>query len=141
MAMWWLSPQHIRSWTAKYLASFFDTVTYWKSTTIFLDLKKAFELANKTIILSIFPEKEVKGLLLRWTEALLSNRTARVRFQGCTCSYHHYEHGAPQGSALSPFLFNILVYAFLSLTIRRGVSLLIYADDITILTAGFNHLS
>ena len=50
---------------AECLATFFDTVTSWKLTAIFLDLEKAFELANETDILSLHAEKGVKGLLLR----------------------------------------------------------------------------
>ena len=59
--MWWLSPQHIRTWTAKYIASFFDTVTYWKSTTIFLDLlRRCLSWPTKLLFFPSFQKKRWK---------------------------------------------------------------------------------
>ena len=125
--------------TAECLAGLLTSVGSSKSTAVFLDLEKAFELADETVILARLAEKGVKGQLLRWTRDYLSNRKASVRFQGHTSTPHHHEHGTPQGSVISPFLFNTLVEALLFLPLPRGCHLITYADDITLVATGPFH--
>uniref|UniRef100_A0A0P4WAG8 Reverse transcriptase domain-containing protein n=1 Tax=Scylla olivacea TaxID=85551 RepID=A0A0P4WAG8_SCYOL len=74
-----------------------------------MDLEKAFETANASAILFIF--------------------------QGSLSRTGTFENGTPQGSILSPFLFNVLVENIASLNIR-GTKILVYADDIAIISTG-----
>lgn len=97
-----------------------------------IDLEKAFELVDPTVILSLLAKNGVKGTLLNWTRDFLRNREARVIFQGRKSSYHRHHLGTPQGSVLSPFLFNILVEALLELPLSQGSHLLAYADYLTL---------
>ncbi|KAK7046158.1 hypothetical protein SK128_024159, partial [Halocaridina rubra] len=52
------------------------------AVVVFLDLEKAFELANPAAILSSLAKKGVKGHLLSWVSNHVRNREARVKFQG-----------------------------------------------------------
>ncbi len=119
--------------------NFLASATAGKLTAIFLDLEKAFKLANEAVTLDLLTRKGVKGQLLRWTRDYLTDRRARVHFQGHTSSRHNLEHGTLQGSVHSPFLFNTVVKALLLQPLPRSCSLMIYADDITLLATGRQH--
>ena len=125
--------------TAECLSTLLAKVSSGKSTAVFLDLEKAFELANGSVILSLLAAKGVKGHLLGWVQDFLTGRRARVKFQGRSSSQHLHEHGTPQGSVLSPFLFNVLVEDLLTLPLPRSSSLIVYADDITLVCTGGNN--
>ena len=99
---------------------------------VFLGLQKAFELANPPAILEALTHKNVRGHLLQWISDFLTNRSARVRFQGHLSLPQRHFLGTPQGSCLSPFLFNILMEGLFSVTYGEGVQLLCYADDLAL---------
>ena len=82
---------------------------------VFLDLKSAFDIANKEIILGQLLDFGVQGSLLKWIRSYLCNKTSRVQFRGACNSYEWFDLGTPQGGVLSPFLFNILMHRLLSL--------------------------
>ena len=102
--------------------------------TAFIDLKAAFDIANREIILEELASLGVSGGLLRWIAGYLSNRKARVCFKGIMSSTKEtFELGTPQGGVLSPTLFNVLMNKLVcSLDIRDGEAVICYADDICI---------
>lgn len=99
---------------------------------VFLDLEKAFELASPSAILEALAERGVAGKLLGWLTGYLSGRRARVRFQGHLSNLHPHTLGTPQGSCISPFLFNILMGQLFTVNYGHGVQLLCYADDLAL---------
>ena len=103
-----------------------------RAAAVYLDLQKAFELVNKDIILSELITAGVHGRLLAWTSDFLANRRAKVRFQNCYSNPQSFENGTPQGSSLSPTLFNYYLNIFLRLQLPEGVRILTYADDLVI---------
>lgn len=103
------------------------------SVVAFLDLKSAFDIANREVILDQLVEFGVRGNLLRWIRGYLRNRTSRVLFKGASSTYKELELGTPQGGVLSPFLFNILMHRLLThLPDIPGTTVLCYADDICV---------
>ena len=84
------------------------------SVVAFLDLKSAFDIANREIILEQLVEFGVRGNL-RWIRGYLRNRTSRVLFHGASSTYRELELGTPQGGVLSPFLFSLLMHRLLTL--------------------------
>lgn len=105
------------------------------SVVAFIDLKSAFDVANRDIILDQLVDFGVKGNLLRWIRGYLSIRRARVLYRGACSSSKSFELGTPQGGVLSPFLFNVLMHRLLSLLPDiPGVTITCYADDICILS-------
>lgn len=106
---------------------------------IFLDLEKAFELANPLAILETLAEKGIRGALLRWLEGFLTGRSAAVLYQGRKSSLHPHLQGTPQGSCLSPLLFNILMEQLVLQDYGAGAKLLSYADDLALFIPRRDH--
>lgn len=103
------------------------------SIVAFIDLKSAFDIANKDVILDQLVEFGIKGHLVKWIKGYLSNRTSRVLFKGASSSTKDFQLGTPQGGVLSPFLFNILMHRLLSLLPDiPGTTVTCYAHDICI---------
>ena len=102
------------------------------SVVAFIDLKSAFDTANREVILDQLIDFVVRGNLLKWIRGYLCNRTAHVFFKGACSSTKSLEMGTPQGGVLSPFLFNVLMHHLLSLLEIPGTSVTCYADDISI---------
>ena len=101
-----------------------------------MDLEKAYEMASKTAILYLLAKKGFGGSILGWLESFLTNRSAHVKFQGAKSRELEFENGTPQGSALSPFLFNVLMDQVISIKVPKGVTILSYADDLCIVIKG-----
>jgi hypothetical protein len=76
------------------------------SIIIFLDLSKAFDSVQHDILLKKIMDLGVTSEVLNWFKSYLSNRSQYVRIGTATSTCAALEHGIPQGSVLSPFLFN-----------------------------------
>ena len=110
-----------------------------KPVIIFLDLEKAFELASKLAICEMLVHKGVKGKLLSWISDYLTDRTAQVRFQSKYSDKKVFENGTPQGSALSPFLFNLLMESIIKQPFHITTTVLSYADDLVLINTHPTH--
>ena len=65
------------------------------SLVVFLDLEKAFVVANPSAILEALAEKVVRRRFLQWLEGFLTGRSACVRFQGhLSTSQPHTQQGS-----------------------------------------------
>ena len=108
-----------------------------KVVAVFLDLDKAFERALPLPVLDSLQRLGVRGTMLAWIEDYLSYRFARVDVQGHVSSLHLHTSGVPQGSVVSPLLFNALVATILSEAPTPATTRIVaYADDIAIVSAG-----
>ena len=96
---------------------------------VFIDIEKAFEMVDKHVILANLVKAGVKGRILRWLENFLSDRKAFVSFQNKKSDTVTFERGIPQGSSLSPTLFNYAANSLLEAKLPRGVRIQSYADD------------
>ena len=101
-----------------------------RSATIFLDLKKAFGLVLKEVLLESAALLGIRGQLLVWLVDYLTNRTGTVQFQGKKSKVNHLTNGTPQGSSLSPTLFNMVIIQLLQLNLSSKVQMIAYADDL-----------
>lgn len=104
------------------------------SVVAFIDLKSAFDVANRDVILDQLVDFGVRGRLLRWVRGYLTNRTARVFYKGAYSTTKSFDLGTPQGGVLSPFLFNVLMHRLLSQLPGDvpDTTITCYADDICI---------
>ena len=127
--------------TAHSISTLLATINASPSVVIFLDLEKAFELANPLAILEGLARRGIRGKLLSWIREYFRERSARIRFQGHLSGYLPLENGTPQGGVLSPALFNILMSGILELRLPTGCKVISYADDLAIAAIGRHALT
>ena len=102
---------------------------------VLIDLSKAYDLVWHLGLLHKLQEIGIKGKTLLWMREFLSNRAFKVYFEGHTSEEYKITAGVPQGSILSPLLFNIMLH---DIPKTPGISSAEYADDITIFAVGNN---
>ena len=79
------------------------------SLTIFLDLKKAFDCVDHTILLKKLENIGFRGITKSWFQSYLENRAQIVQFGKSQSSEGKIKCGVPQGSVLGPLLFLIYI--------------------------------
>jgi len=78
-----------------------------KSVSVFLDLRKAFDVIRHDVLLTKLQSHGVKESELRWFNSYLSERSQCVVFKDAISALLHLSFGVPQGSVLRSTLFNI----------------------------------
>lgn len=96
-----------------------------------LDLSKAFDCVSHEILLTKLRNYGIDGAVYDVFQSYLQNRQQVVSIQGATSDVVAVEYGVPQGSALGPVLFLILINDF-----TVSCKSLLYADDTTLATRG-----
>ena len=78
------------------------------SLGIFVDLSKAFDTLNHTILLDKLKHFGIRGIALDWLSSYLTNRCQYEEYHGTKSSLLNITCGVPEGSVLGPVIF--LVY-------------------------------
>ena len=102
------------------------------SLNIFLDLSKAFDSLDHTILLKKLNYYGIKGKSLELFESYLTNRKQFVLFENNKSCLGNITTGVPQGSVLGPVLF--LIYINDIINADSIFDLTLYADDTTLTT-------
>ena len=100
----------------------------------FVDLAKAFDTVNHTILLSKLYHYGVRGITHEWFTSYLCNRKQYVYVNNATSDSLPVVCGVPQGSILGPLLF--LIYINDLNFISKIVTFIMFADDTNIFIAG-----
>ena len=77
--------------------------------TIFLDLAKAFDSVNHTILLKKLERYGIRGTPLLLLKSYLTNRQHLTKLNGIESSLKLLDIGVPQGSVLGPLLFLLFI--------------------------------
>ena len=96
---------------------------------IFLDLEKAFDLMWTKGVLAQLVKFNIKGRILGWVQDFLKDRKIQVRVGSDLSDVRLLDNGSPQGSVLSPILFNILANTQYEVLKELFAELSQYADD------------
>ena len=97
---------------------------------VFIDLQKAFDTVNHSILLKKLEHYGIRGVELSWFSSYLSKRKQFVSVNGSTSDYLEVSCGVPQGSALGPLLF--LIYINDLPSVSKVLSFYVFADDTNI---------
>jgi hypothetical protein len=100
------------------------------TVAVFLDISKAYDSVWSQGLVYKAAKLGVTGNTLALIEEFLSERTMQVRIGSHTSEARVVENSVPQGSVLSPILFNIMLSDFPSQP--ATVKTRLFADDITI---------
>lgn len=98
--------------------------------SIFMDLSKAFDTLDHSILLHKLSYYGVTDSALHWFTSYLSDRVQYVDFLGTCSSTKNIHVGVPQGSILGPLLF--LIYINDLNCASSYFNFIFYADDTTI---------
>ena len=94
---------------------------------IFIDLKKAFDTVNHSILLRKLEHYGIRGISLNWFASYLSNRKQYVYYNGHSSEIKSIKCGVPQGSVLGPLLF--LLYINDLPNVSSKLRFYLFADD------------
>ena len=97
---------------------------------VFMDFRKAFDTIQHACLIKKLPCYGIESIELEWLKDYLFNRSQTVIFDNVKSSPLHITHGVPQGSIMSPLLFNILINDISQVVDKAQI--ILYADDTAI---------
>ena len=97
---------------------------------IFIDLKKAFDTVNHSILLDKLNFYGIRGTPFNWMHSYLLSRSQYVQIDSWKSPLLPIKCGVPQGSVLGPLLFLIYINDIFSCS--NYLSFILFADDTNI---------
>jgi hypothetical protein len=103
---------------------------------VFIDLKKAFDTIDHSLLLRKLALYGIRGIALDWLTSYLSNRSQYVSFNNEKSSSKNIICGVPQGSILGPTLF--ILYVNDMCNVSDVLKCILFADDTNLFYTGNN---
>lgn len=130
-------PQHS---TTQQLVKFYDQIctnenNREKTASVFLDIEKAFDRVWREGLLHKLLRIGTPFHLIKIIQSFLQNRLFKIRHDKVLSSSRMSNAGVPQGSCLSPILYNVYTN---DIPINNNASLALYADDTLLYTKNRN---
>ena len=102
------------------------------SLSIFLDLSKAFDTLDHSILLGKLKFYGISNTPLKWFQSYLRSRQQFLEFDGICSGITFINTGVPQGSILGPLSF--LIYMKDIHTASDKFDMILYADDTNLIS-------
>jgi Reverse transcriptase (RNA-dependent DNA polymerase)/Endonuclease-reverse transcriptase len=96
-----------------------------------IDFEGAFDNCNHANIENILKNKKIDKSITNWIMFMLKNRKINARDLKNPQSYKPTK-GTPQGSVISPLLWNLLIDTLITELKKAGFQVTVYADDVII---------
>ena len=109
-----------------------------RTLTAAIDINKAFDTIPRHLLIEKIHRTQIPINYQKWLANFLSGRQAFVILNNKHSSTRQMRNGVPQGSVLSPTLFNLYTHDMPTPT-QSNVKLMTYADDITITSQHHKH--
>ena len=100
-----------------------------KTSTLFLDVKGAFDHVSKNRLIQILANLKLPISLIYWISSFLDDRVLRLAFDNNIEEFSQINTGIPQGSPTSPILFLIYIRDLFK---SNSIKCLSYMDDISL---------
>ena len=100
--------------------------------TVAVDMSKAFDTINMHTFIRRLLHTNISGTINKLIANYIKGRKSYTTYRNHTSSQRQIKTGVPQGGVLSPTLFNI--YTTDIPPSRAPVQVMVYADDITIIS-------
>lgn len=100
-----------------------------KTSTLFLDVKGAFDHVSKNRLIEILASLRLPISLIHWISSFLEDRLLRLSFDNQLEEFSPIITGIPQGSPISPILFLIYIRDLFK---SNTIDFLSYMDDIAL---------
>lgn len=104
---------------------------------VFIDVEKAYDMLWVEGLLIKMHMLGIGGNMFNWVMDFLDNRSIQVKIGGAISSRCFVENGTPQGSVISPLLFNIMINDVFS-NVQSGIGKSLFADDGSLWKRGKN---
>lgn len=107
-----------------------------RAAVALLDLEKAYDRVWREGLVHKLVERRFPQWIVRWISDWLTDRKFRVKMRDETSGWRRALEGLPQGSPLSPGLFNIFVSDLPAAVRIKGTQIFQFADDTAVLAVG-----
>ena len=109
-----------------------------ETIVIALDLEDAYNRVQYDVLMRTLARLDVSPFLVMWIGAALLERKVALRIGRWTSEIETIAPGLPQGSALSPVLFNVYTMGITSNQLEGPGRTLSFADDVLVYRSGRN---
>ena len=104
------------------------------SIGVIIDLKKAFDTVNHTLLIDKLEYYGIRGIAQEWLKSYLKDRKQFVQIDECASTLLNVTCGVPQGSILGPQLFILYINDICNAS--TSLKFILFADDTNVFYSG-----